>query len=120
MIDDSEDAQNKWLTYSVQSAEIKIKFRGDSQSDRVKRVTGVSFKSANDVIERDPTEVTVSWSDNDASNSLTFELDFEEKRWHELYFDLPQMDVYKISFTFRNPDFDAIQLGQIKLFGPSA
>jgi len=70
------------------------------------------------VIERDPSEVTVSWLDNDGSKEQEFALDFEGKRWHELYFDLPTADIDSMSFTFENPDFDAIQLGQIKLFGP--
>jgi hypothetical protein len=68
----------------------------------------------------DPDEVTVTWDmeADKATKSLTFALDFQDRN-EEIYFDLPDMDVTDLRFTFRNP-FGITELTAIELFGPSA
>jgi hypothetical protein len=93
--------------------------------DVTRRVNGFFVKSNNghggeNPISLDPDEVTVTWDmeADKATKSLTFALDFQDRN-EEIYFDLPDMDVTDLRFTFRNP-FGITDLTAIELFGPSA
>lgn len=104
---------------------IDIDFKFNDNVPR--RVNGFYIKSANDHPQADPKSVTVSWDleISKPTKSISFPLDFEGKRWHSIYNDLPDIDVAELTFTLVGPDSPYlgshwVQLGQIELFGPTA
>ena len=86
-----------------ESVEITFDFHGMTAEDRNKRINGFSVRNCDDMYSRDPDEVTVSWAEDGLhTQSLTFALDFNDKGWTELYFDLPKIDVEEFKFEFQN------------------
>jgi len=78
----------------------------------------IGFKSANDCPYRDP-EIADFEVWNEAEGKWeglgTFDLPFEDKRWHTLYFDIPATKTNKVRVTFTNSDYNMLQLGEILL-----
>jgi hypothetical protein len=111
------------------AVEITFEFEGATSAERTKRVNGFSVKNnptpdplGDKPNGLDPSEVTVSWTKkSNAKESRTFALDFGDKEWTELYFDLPELDIEEVKFDF-TPDsaaYDWMSISTIRLFGPS-
>jgi hypothetical protein len=84
--------------------------------NRCIKVNGLGFKSANDEPKRDPKQVDVSYrADDDTVHVATYKLDFEQKRWHTLDFEV-FMESDQFIFEFTN-NLKEIQLGQIIFYG---
>lgn len=78
--------------------------------------SAIAFKSANDVPRRDPEKANVEIWSNEQWNAIdSFDLDFENRRWHTLQFSVPLSKTNKLRVTFTNPNFSQIQLGEILL-----
>ena len=81
-------------------------------------IAGIGFKSANDCPHRDPTSVRISILADNYSNEhvATYDLDFEEKRWHTLKFMDMNLSSKQYFFQFSNSRCAEIQLGEIILY----
>lgn len=81
------------------------------------KVHGIGFKSANDEPKRDPDQVDITYVHGMQApvHVATFKLDFNQKRWHTLDFEV-EMEGNQFIFDFKNNNKE-MQLGQIIFFG---
>jgi len=100
LLDDSEKPNSKCLQKTWMNAWVEFDFKGKEFE-----FAGIGIKSANDRPERDPKKVVISvpyeigtgWGE-----IATFDIDFEEKRWHEVKYTIPPVTASKMRFDFVN------------------